>query len=646
MDNPFLKRATDFMRDEEAFIAIVSPEPVSYFLKKPGEAHLLYDRLVVMRGAPGSGKTTLGRLFAYPAITALLRNKNIEQYRSLVAALTQAGAIAGDKPSVLGCRLQLESDYREFWEFPYPHELKLQLMAALIQARSVLAWMRGLTDNGTDLHAIRIVPRSDAGAAIDAIGGAAGGDVVARAREVERALYAVVGALVAPPISDLDQACTSAYRPFDVIDRIQVDAPSQVHGGQLDLQPLVIMDDAHVLHPAQANALQAWLARRELRVARWVLTRLDVLHPHEMLAAITEDRVPELHLPGITATRDTTEIMLQSSGSNRRPQRLAFRAMARDMANRYLIHMPVFARGRLTRLSDMLSTEEASISEGKRRELAAHVSSAQRRLRVSPERRALIEASIRGFECNGQKLAEDVQLELVSVLMHRYSRRTAHQRSLFEESDGDPEPTRPLALDSDLVDAARIHLFHRYDRPFYFGIDDLCDASSENAEQFLRLAAALVDQLSAQIARGRRPSLDAAVQHSRLRQRASDVIGMWDFPHCRAVRRLVDKIAARCLAVSLEPNAPLGPGANAYGFPQDDIDLIAEQYPALARVLQFGIAYGAFSLVPRYPCKKRVWCLLELGGMAILHHGLTLKRGGFVEGSLSELAVTVESTIQ
>ena len=32
MVNPFLKRATEYYRDEEAFLAIVSPEPVSYFL--------------------------------------------------------------------------------------------------------------------------------------------------------------------------------------------------------------------------------------------------------------------------------------------------------------------------------------------------------------------------------------------------------------------------------------------------------------------------------------------------------------------------------------------------------------------------------------------------------------------------------------
>jgi type IV secretory pathway ATPase VirB11/archaellum biosynthesis ATPase len=59
MDNPFLKRATEFFRDEEAFLAVLSPEPIRFFLGREGRHSVLYDKLVLVRGTPGSGKTTL-----------------------------------------------------------------------------------------------------------------------------------------------------------------------------------------------------------------------------------------------------------------------------------------------------------------------------------------------------------------------------------------------------------------------------------------------------------------------------------------------------------------------------------------------------------------------------------------------------------
>ena len=94
---------------------------------------------------------------------------------------------------------------------------------------------------------------------------------------------------------------------------------------------------------------------------------------------------------------------------------------------------------------------------------------------------------------------------MLNILLHRYAKRTP-QTGLFPE-DGDPEPSRPLSVDVSVFDAACSHLFHAFDRPYYFGIDNLCDASSENAEQFLRFAAILVDAIATRLIRGRTASL-------------------------------------------------------------------------------------------------------------------------------------------
>ena len=134
MDNPFQKRASEHLRDDEAFLAVVSPEPVSFFLRSRGQAGTLYDRLLFMQGTPGSGKTTLARLFEYPTLSALLRNRSSTGYQSLAGALAECGAIKDDAPTVLGCRLPMETDYRDFWEFPYKDTLKVGLLTTFVQS--------------------------------------------------------------------------------------------------------------------------------------------------------------------------------------------------------------------------------------------------------------------------------------------------------------------------------------------------------------------------------------------------------------------------------------------------------------------------------------------------------------------------------
>lgn len=627
MANPFEKRATEYLRDDEAFLAVVTPEPLATFFQKPAEEGRLYDRLTMIIGTPGSGKTTLARLFQFTTLRTLLRNRGMNTYKPLIDTLTACAAIEDQRPTLIGGRLPLEAEYREFWEFPYPDDLKIGLMIALLQARTVLTWLRNLQAAGVSLEDVEIIPRSDADAALTAIGGTKAPALLARARDVELAIYKISAALMPPDIEDIDSEAASVYRPFDVIESIRIKDGDDV----LQLRPLVIFDDAHTLHPTQLAALRRWLARRELKVARWILTRLDALTPRDVLL----DKAAETDEPGLKRAREITDIWMQSS-DDRAGQRRAFRKMAKDMAGRYLTQMDVFNRRRLHNLGDLLSTASEPITPSKRERLAQHVEVLQRRHGVSAERRTALEQEIATYLTGAEEDSEDLRLAMLAVLIERYAKRIP-QRGLFDESSGEVEPNRPLTADAAVADGARVHLMHQYDRPYYFGIDTLCDASSENAEQFLQLAARLVSQSETQLIRAKAPTLRSGVQHKLLRERAGEMVREWDFPQHQLVRRLADGIAAECVSKSLEGNASLGGGASAFGIPQDEFDAIPDAQPLLARVLQFGVAYNAFVLVPNHGTKKRLWCLIELGGVLLLHHGLTLKRGGFLERRADDL---------
>ena len=641
MDNPFERRATEFYRDDEAFLAIVSPEPVTLFLKKSGQANRLYDRLVLIRGTPGSGKTTLARLFEYSSLAALLRNSEFSGYKALADALSDCKAINDEQPTVLGCRLPLESDYRDFWEFPYPEHIKLGLMMALVQARAVLGWFRHLTAAGVELKDIEIVPRVGNENVVEVIGGIKGTEIVNRARSVEKALYNVMGALIAPEKDELPREATTAYQPFNIIEYIQISFESEDPKPTLTLHPLVILDDAHVLHPDQFRVLQHWLARRELLIARWVIARLDVLLPQEALAAVTKDRSDAANYPGLSQDRETEVILLQSSGP-RRENRTKFRNMAKDMARRYLRQMPLFSSRNLTVLGDLLNNEEVKLTPSECRRLKDSVYATQRRLKIADSRRETFETEIAEFQVGGRQVAKDIGLAMLAILLHRYDKRRVIP-DLFEAEDA-PEPSRPVSVNTSVYEAARLHLLHKFNRPYYFGFDDLCDASSENAEQFLQLAKILVESSATQIIRSKPASLAVVDQHRLLRQRGEKIIEGWSFPEHLLVRRLVTTMAEQCVEVTKQPNGGLTP--NAFGILQEEFTKLHDKHPELARVLQFGVAYNAVTLIPYRSCKNKVWCLIELGGMVVLKHGLTLKRGGFIESSSKELSAMLQERRQ
>ena len=68
MANPFEKRATEFLRDDEAgFLSLVSPEPLRTYLGGEAKKGQLFEILTRIIGTPGSGKTTMAALLDRPS---------------------------------------------------------------------------------------------------------------------------------------------------------------------------------------------------------------------------------------------------------------------------------------------------------------------------------------------------------------------------------------------------------------------------------------------------------------------------------------------------------------------------------------------------------------------------------------------------
>ena len=143
--------------------------------------------------------------------------------------------------------------------------------------------------------------------------------------------------------------------------------------------------------------------------------------------------------------------------------------------------------------------------------------------------------------------------------------------------------------------------------------------------------------------RNQDPALNPLQQQAVLREKAKEIVDSWSFPFARKIRAFVQHIAGECLDNSLQGNAPLGPGANAIAVPDADMDRLLQTEDETALVLKYAQAYGAIVAVRGYGQGGKQWCLLELAGPVCLAHGLTLRRGGFLERDVGDLVALIEA---
>ncbi|WP_066592309.1 hypothetical protein [Sphingomonas pruni] len=629
MANPFLRRATEYIRDDASFLAIVSPSPLTTFLAKHPRRDDLFDLPVRIVGAPGSGKTMLATLAEFRLLEAIMRDQTSPTNRDLASALAQAGFLRDGLPAVAAVRVPMESEYRDFWELPYDEGVKTKLVLWLLQARTILGLIRNLTAGGRSLDGIRFIPRGGAETRIEDYGGTTAAAMQERALRVQRAISSIGAGLVAPRLEDLPSEALEPYLPFEVIRAIEIDW----NGKPLTLTPLAMLDDVHALHPTQFEQMFVALARREIKFGRWMMMRLDALSPGTVLQS------PEnLETHNLKPDRDFVNVFMQGR-EDRTAERRQFRSMAADMANRYLPLVQALRNRNATNFAALLPTQPPTITDAKYRELKAAVDRDQRRLEITPARREAIDGLVDEYitDGTGGDREREVALEMTRILLHRYANRVKNVTpSLFEVFD--PDPKMPLKASSGIAEGARIHLHEEFGRPLHYGLENVCDASNENAELFLQLAGTLVARMETRAIRGQQAALPAAIQQEALRDKAREIMDGWSFAFARRVRALVDAMARDCREASLTPNARLDAGANAIGIPEEEMRALLETNDETALILKFAVAHGAIVVQRSYGQGSREWCLIELSGVVCLANGLTLKRGGFLERRVQDLA--------
>ncbi|MGQ0596716.1 hypothetical protein [Aquabacterium sp.] len=634
MDNPFKKRRTELITDRRTLLSLVSSVPIEEFFEP--EKKQLLEKLTLVVGTPGCGKTTIAQVVEFESLYNLCQGTTSPINRDLVDVLTGHELIKDGLPAILGHRLAMSTNFRDIWELPYSDQTRLALLRAFLQSKAVLGWFSQLDVMGVSLEHVEIMM----GANSESVFTTTGADRAERfreyARSIELAIFKIVTSLVPPDEKEMAESfLNTSYDVFEVLSGFRVrrwpGAPDAPIDSDVILRPMIIVDDAHELHPMQFTQLRDWLKTKAMGVSRWLMCRPDVVSADDYRDALIKDTVSEEDMqPGSIRDRDYIMKLMQLGTARR------FKHVATDIATRYIASIPEFRRRGISDLKPLLNqTATAELAPGVYRQLQEKVEKLAQEARFSKSLVESLHARVR------DDVPADESQAALRILIYREKNKTPQIDLLGDDELLDEPASDDKKVNSTVLEGARVQLMHEFDRPYYFGMDKLIAASNSNIEQFVRLAGTLVDELLARVIRNREPYLAPKAQHVALVGQAKQAMNDWDFPYNAVVRALVKEIATQCLAKTLQGNAPLGAGANAIGIPQEEMDAVLRRDGRLARVLHFAFAYNALVFVPSYRCKNKVWCLLELGALPNLAYGLTLNRGGFIESTLRKLQAMV-----
>lgn len=634
MDNPFKKRRTELITDRRTLLSLVSSVPIEEFFEP--EKKQLLEKLTLVVGTPGCGKTTIAQVVEFESLYNLCLGTASPINRDLVDVLTGHELIKEGLPAILGHRLAMSTNFRDIWELPYSDQTRLALLRAFLQSKAVLGWFSQLDVMGVSLEHVEIMMGANSESVFTTTGADRAESFREYARSIELAIFKIVTSLVPPDEKEMAESfLNTSYDVFEVLSGFRVrrwpGAPDAPIDSDVILRPMIIVDDAHELHPMQFTQLRDWLKTKAMGVSRWLMCRPDVVSADDYRDALIKDTVSEEDMqPGSIRDRDYIMKLMQLGTARR------FKHVATDIATRYIASIPEFRRRGISDLKPLLNqTATAELAPGVYRQLQEKVEKLAQEARFSKSLVESLHARVR------DDVPADESQAALRILIYREKNKTPQIDLLGDDELLDEPASDDKKVNSTVLEGARVQLMHEFDRPYYFGMDKLIAASNSNIEQFVRLAGTLVDELLARVIRNREPYLAPKAQHVALVGQAKQAMNDWDFPYNAVVRALVKEIATQCLAKTLQGNAPLGAGANAIGIPQEEMDAVLRRDGRLARVLHFAFAYNALVFVPSYRCKNKVWCLLELGALPNLAYGLTLNRGGFIESTLRKLQAMV-----
>lgn len=617
--NPFRLRASEHIESDATFVRLFGPGILDLF--QDGES--VWNKVQIVRSAPGGGKTSLLRLFTPTALHTLHAYRDSDECRELYQKMESLGALGESGPTLLGVMLSCARTYSTLADMSLDQARKDRLLFTLLDARMILATLRGALAlkklaYPADLNQLEVVAPPNVNLSQELRFPCSGKELYDWATRQENIVCKALDSFVTPLLENLsgqdNLASLELFRPDSI----------RYSGHPIAERILFMLDDVQKLTNRQRTLLLEQIVDSRSPVGIWISERFQALSTDEILS------------PGAIEGRDYERII--PIEEYWRKNKKKFESLVLSIADRRAksaadADVGSFSSSLQGSLDGIEWQDQLSSALGTVRARVVNLAGADSMFREWIAAREAFDGTFR------EKLVAWRALEILIARENRKSQR-------FEFAPLEAEELEDKD-DSAVKAAAELFLAQEFRLPYYFGPSRLSTLASSNIQQFLSLAGDEFEEMVSAAVVKKPTDLTPDRQDAIL---TSAVEAVWsELPrrmhNGRDVRALLEAIGQFAHWMTYQSNAPYSPGVTGIAISMAERDQLRnpellDKFPSfrkLAGVLASALAHNLLELELDYRCKGERWMVLNLNRLLCLKYRLPLQYGGWKERSLKQL---------
>jgi len=544
--NPFLSRFSDRTGlSNSMFLSMYAPQIVRKLLNIE---HLLLPKATWLIGTPGSGKSSILRLFGIDILIDIVRQRST--YPHIYDVLSEAKIIEDDIIKSIGLYIQIDELYAETANVSISGISNDQLFNTLFDIRVAKKVIHTIEsyNNFKSISNSEIIIRGVESEQFPPQIFANNQTIDQFKKKVYEKESLIAGLLNSFPGAPLPKNL-ELHNRISSLDLIQEQKRSQ------DVEFFLMIDDSHDLYPSQFKILKTVLEKRN-SFPRWIATRK--------------------HIYPIAA--------LLGSGSNATDEREVFTLDLDVVLNdtslyKKFIKILVDRRLNFTSMLNEFTSEniEAMIAKEEPVDLDKAKIAIEQQKDEAKKLASKFKYQVPDFDVYFKgKNPTSIEGEIFLIKAYRTSNKK--QLSLFPELEAKNDFAYSEAPSKDRH-AAELFLKKRLKIPLYSGFDNIISISNNNVEQFMRVFSPFIDRLIYRVEINKNTSILPNEQFKILRNIVKNYINnvILRLYLGNNIYQLIQNLGNYFQLRSYEPNAPHAPGITQFAILASDIYKIKDE---------------------------------------------------------------------